>query len=52
VCIYNIGSSPSATTNAVMTRCDAILDDGNLQTGTMQWDTQWGGTLRCFFDAP
>ena len=51
VCIYNIGS-PSAATTAVMTRCDEIVDDGNLQTGILRWDSQWGGTLRYYFDAP
>jgi prepilin-type N-terminal cleavage/methylation domain-containing protein len=52
VCIYNIGASPSASVTAIMTRCDEIIDDGNLQTGTMQWDAQWGGTLRYYFNAP
>ena len=52
VCIYNIGASPSAGTTAIMTRCDEIVDDGNIQTGTMKWDSQWGGTLRYYFNAP
>ncbi len=47
VCIYNAGSSPSAKTTRIMTGVDSILDDGNLSTGTFQFEPgSWGGTYR------
>lgn len=48
-CIYNLGSSPSARTMAIMLDVDRQLDDGNLSTGALQWEpSSWGGTLRYF----
>lgn len=49
MCIYNVGSSPSAATLAIMTRADGLLDDGVLTTGQVRWEPgSWGGTFRYF----
>lgn len=53
VCIYSISTSPSARLTSRMTQIDAALDDGNLATGRMQFNTGWwGGTLRYWLTNP
>lgn len=52
-CIYMIGTMPPAQITTRMQRIDALIDDGNLSTGTVVFEPgSWGGTLRIFCYGP
>ncbi len=47
VCIYSVGSAPSARATRIMTEVDRILDNGNISTGVVRFEPgTWGGSLR------